>query len=142
LVSFVQFLEMKYSKLSRKQFTGVVAVMLVLGLAIFYLVTDIDQVSLDFLYDRKPTIASQIACRSALVTTRLAEARKLSRENVRLLVHFEERPSVEVSDFLAEQGVIIYRHTWIFDYLVVDSPIDKLCYLTSLPSITKIDLAE
>lgn len=112
-------------------------------LALFYLQEDIDRVSLDFLRGSTRPIGSYLSCKgNVLFESPLLAARKKEGDQIKLLVHFNEKPSTDTRDFLATEGVNLYLDTWIIDYAVVDTTVSKLCFLAGLPGITSIALGE
>jgi hypothetical protein len=120
----------------------VALIVTVVALALFYLRSDYNNVSFDFLNDRVPEIGSYIQCEPGTLGESVLTQRKSETDAIRLLVYFRERPSTDVRDFLAQEGVNIYLDTWTLDFLVADSSVDRLCYLAHLPGIELIEHGE
>ncbi len=126
-----------------KKHKYVLAVAVLIPLALFYLQEDLGKVSLDFLQGKQQSISSYLSCaNSKIFEAQLMQARKKPTDQVRLLVHFNERPSVDVKDFFASQGVILHTDTWVLDYAVAETTVNRLCFLAGLPGITGISLGE
>lgn len=114
----------------------------VLILAVFYLWSDISSVSIDFLQGRKPQIRKILTCKPVHLDVSVLNARKELADMTRVLIHFNEKPSSDVREFLATEGVTIYPDSWVYDYLVGEAPVNKLCFLDTLPGITGISIGE
>ena len=128
-------------RFAKKNFHYVVMAIIVL-LAVFYLRNDIKSVSFDFLMNQKPTLRTSLRCPTQAFDQSILQSRRNDHDTIRLLIHFNEKPSSDVRDFLQINGVSIYPDTWVFDYLVAETSVDRLCFLASLPGITAISLGE
>lgn len=114
----------------------------ILVLAVFYLWEDIGSVSLDRLRGRKPAVKTVLKCKTTRLDQSVLTARKELNDTIRLLIHFNEKPSDDVRVFLAENDVRIYPDSWVYDYLVGEAPAAKLCFLDTLTGITGITAGE
>ncbi len=126
-----------------KKYKFVIAIIVLVMLALFYLGKDAKRFSLDFLYSTEKPIGSYLSCaKSPLFEKQLLNARKSSTAPIQLLIHFSEKPSQDVKDYFATAGVMLDINTWILDYAVADTTVNHLCFLADLPGITKISIAE
>ena len=128
--------------LTNKKYVLVGVALLILAVALFYLISDIRNSSLDFLLGAGTPVRQLLGCDPGMLDESVLTARKEKTEDIRLLVHFSEKPSPDVREFLMKQGVNIYLNTWIYDYLIADATVDRLCFLADLPGITNIRLGE
>ena len=103
-------------------------------LAFFYLRRDQVIFSMDFLKTGKPAISQALSCKLQHADSSVLTARKDKTDAIKLLVSFNEEPSQDMRDYLAHQGITIYLNTWVADY--------RLCFLDTIPGVTKISLGE
>jgi hypothetical protein len=115
---------------------------LVLLTAFLYFIRDFRGVPIDTLLNQKPQIRKTLACTPRRIADDVLMQRKESEEPIRLLVHFNEEPNPDVRDFLAGEGVSIFLDSWLIDYLVAETTVDRLCFLDQLPGITLITAGE
>jgi hypothetical protein len=121
----------------------IIAIAVLVPLALFYLRDDIERVSLDFLAGRERSIGTFLRCAdNPLLERPLLAVRKKDTDQIRVLVYFTEKPSVETQEYLATQGVSLFRDTWVLEYAVAELPVSRLCFLAGLPGITGIALGE
>ncbi|MBI4091004.1 MAG: hypothetical protein HY422_03190 [Candidatus Komeilibacteria bacterium] len=125
-----------------RQHRILLAVATILILAVFYLWNDISSVSLDFLQGRKPEVQTVLKCKTTHLDGSVLTARKELQDTIRLLIHFNEKPSDDARIFLAENGIRIYPDSWVYEYLVADATVSSLCFADSLPGITGISTGE
>lgn len=93
-------------------------------------------------FTRVPTIGERLTCPLDRFTDELRNARKNVSERLQLLVHFSEKPGYDVATFFQENGITLYPETWIYDYAVAETTLEHVCFLSELPGITSIDIAE
>ena len=115
---------------------------LVLLTALLYFVRDFRGVPLDALLNQKPQIRKTLSCTPRRIADDVLTQRKEQDERIRLLVHFNEQPNADVRDFLQGEGVSIYLDSWLYDYLIAETTVDRLCFLDQLPGITLITAGE
>jgi hypothetical protein len=126
-----------------KKHIYLIAIAVLVLLALFYLQEDINKVSLDFLQGKPQSIAAQLSCsKRKLLESGLLQAHKKTNDQIRLLIHFSEKPSQDVKEYFASQGVVLHVETWILDYAVAETTVSRLCFLADLPGITSISLGE
>lgn len=115
----------------------------ILILAIFYLSKDIGPVSLDTLLGKKPLIQTVLNCKTTRLDRTVLTARKDPGDVIRLIMQFNEKPSIDVRDFLITKGIRIYPESWTDDNLLVaDATVSSLCFADTLPGITGITSGE
>ena len=120
-----------------------IAVIVLVLLAVFYLRQDFTNGTFNFLPGTEPSIKSYLSCNSiTLLEAPVLDAHKKKTDQIRLLVHFSEKPTADLKDFLKEQNVELDLGSWIYDYAVAVTTVDRLCFLTTVPGITMISLGE
>lgn len=114
--------------------------LVIVSAAFFYLQRDIQQFERAVNRGALKQVQEYLSCERGSIADSVLIAERDLHATLRLLIHFEEKPSVEVRDFFISNGIRIYPESWIYDYMVADAPISKLCFLASLPGITSIEL--
>src|SRR3989344_3891070 len=110
-------------------------------LALFYLSDDVRRLVLKT-EPRVLTVRDQITCATDRFTPELLSARSTSGVPIRVLVHFQEKPSADGVIFFSENGVLLQPTSWIFDYMVGDTDLAHLCFLATVSGVTKVDIGE
>ena len=118
-----------------------IAVVIVLGAALLYLYRDITMASRWNFFHVSRSIGEQARCSIEKFDDALKNARRNTDDTVSLLIYWNERPSVDVRDFLSEQDIIIYPETWMNDYVLGIAKVSELCTLAGFPGVTRLTLA-
>ena len=118
-----------------------IAVVIVLGAALLYLYRDITMASRWNFFHVSRSIGEQARCSVEKFDDALKNARRNTDDTVSLLIYWNERPSVDVRDFLSEQDIIIYPETWMNDYVLGIAKVSELCTLAVFPGVTRLTLA-
>lgn len=125
-----------YSK--KKPLAILLAIIAVAIVLVFYLRQDLQRSIMEL--GRIQMLSQTLKCDTTRFGQEVLQSRLRPNDDIRLLVAFNERPSNDTRDYLAQQGVAIHLNTWIFDYLVADTKVDRLCFLAELPGIERISL--
>lgn len=113
---------------------------MVVLLAVFYLRQDFA------LFPGYPSnerrVVTYLQCDLTRIDASVLEAKKGERGALRLLLYMTEKPSFDVRDYLVSQGVSINLNSWVNDFLIADTTVDRLCFLANLPGVKGVALGE
>ncbi|OGY92905.1 MAG: hypothetical protein A3B31_00900 [Candidatus Komeilibacteria bacterium RIFCSPLOWO2_01_FULL_53_11] len=119
----------------------IIAIVIVIGAALLYLYRDITVALRWNFFHVSRSIGEQARCSVEKFDDALKNARRNTDDTVSLLVHWNEKPSFDVRDFLSEQGIVIYPETWMNDYVLGVAAVSQLCTLAEFPGVTRLTLA-
>ncbi|MEK7584831.1 MAG: hypothetical protein AAB490_06320 [Patescibacteria group bacterium] len=118
-----------------------IAIVIVIGAALLYLYRDISVASRWNFFHVSRSIGEQTRCSVEKFDDALRNARRNTDDTVSLLVHWNEKPSLDVRDFLSEKNIVIYPETWVNDYVLGVAKVSELCALAAFPGVTRLTFA-
>lgn len=130
------------SFISCKPCVGVLVLIVLFLMAIFYLYTDVTGTSPMTMFNNREAVRTLLACNNSRFGQSLLSAQKHLTDKVHINIYFDEKPSFDVQEFLAENGIILMMTSWTSDYLEAETTVERLCFLADLPGITNITLNE
>ena len=85
-------------------------------------------------------LGDRLNCNTAKASERLRQAQIVQADSLKLVISFRQPPTTaQVSDY-ADQGVILYPDSWVFDYLIGETSYQGVCNLLSDQAVTYVDL--
>ena len=110
-------------------------------LALFYLRDDVRRLVL-LTPGQEPALGDQITCTKDRFTTELLAKHASVALPLQVLVHFQDKPSADAISFFQINGVALQPNSWIYDYMVAETDVSHVCFLATVPGVTKVDAGQ
>ena len=115
---------------------------LLILIAFFYLRGDLGNFSLEFLSNPAPTVVSQLDCDTTIIDARVLASQRRISEPMRVVIYFNEKPTFDAREYLLSHAVRIDLATWTGEYLEADALTGQLCFLATVPGVTRVSAVE